>query len=324
MFDTVAAKLEGGPYSPKEVSRSPWEFHAKEYLDRKSLERRTSIFQVLNKPEARIVILHTPCNGDFLRVESSLPKLLYGNNLDTVVHPDAALSRLKEFVSDFTDGSIPDLAEMEFLRVDFCHNFDVGSALPDYVRTLSKVNFLKHSRITDGDDSAEWWGKGRMVRAYDKYQEILEKDKKRIPAARGKLRFEVEMRKQARILQRRLKKAHPTLGDVLDPRFGYCILAETLNRMNLDWKFVPQDKALMVLDEKFSSARANRLLGLLRRLETRSMSEIKESSPRGTFYRDKATLRELGLWPPTTAEAELPGLQLPPLEELLQSSGASA
>jgi hypothetical protein len=324
MFDTIAGKLEGGPYSPKNLSRTPWEIHTKDYLDCKSLERRTSVFQVLNKPEARIAILHTPCNGDFLRVESSLPKLLYGNNLSTVVRPERALRVLKEFVCDFTDGPIPDLAEMESLRADFCHNFDVGSALPDYVRTLSKVDFLKHSRTTDGYEGVEWWGNGRMVRFYDKYQEILEKDKKRIPAARGKLRFEVETRKQSRLLQRRLKKLHPTLGDVLDPHFGYCILTETLSRMCLDFKFVPQDEARKVLDEKFSFSKATRLLGLLRRLETETMTQIKSSASRGTFYRDKAALRELGLLPPSATKAELPGLSLPPLEQILDASGVSA
>ena len=57
-----------------------------------------------------------------------------------VISPDEALRRLKDFVSTYVDGDVPELGQMDYLRVDFCHNFQVGTALRDYVHTLSKVS----------------------------------------------------------------------------------------------------------------------------------------------------------------------------------------
>ena len=125
-------------------------------------------------------------------------------------------------------------------------------------------------------------------------------------------------------MQRRLKKLHPALADVLDPAFAYCRLAETLNQMCADLKFESRDRAAEILHEKFSRARADRLLGLLHRLNTQGMAEVKQSSPRTTLYRDKAALREHGLWPPSATSAELPGLQLPPFEQCMEPCEVAA
>ena len=75
-------------------------------------------------------------------------------------------------------GDLPDLDEMRYTRVDYCHNFALGDLLPDYVATLSKVCYLTHRRTTNGSGGVEWWNGGRRVRVYDKYREILEKEKK--------------------------------------------------------------------------------------------------------------------------------------------------
>ncbi len=317
MFDTIAGKLVGGAYLPKDPSRTAWETHTREYTDFRTQMRQTSVRHVLNRPEARIAI---QSDGAILRVESSLPKLVFGNNLSTISRPERALHRLQEFVADHVEGPLPNLAEMQFLRVDYCHNFNVGPLLADYVATLSKIPFLKHRCTTDGYDGVEWYGdNGRRGRAYDKFQEILEKDKKEMPSARGILRFELEIRKKAQFIQRRLKKQRPTLADVLDPPLGYSILAETLNQMCIDFKFVPQDSARQILDAHFSSRKATALLGLLRRLQTQPMEDLKYYFPRSTFYSAKRDLRRFGLWPPAMGDAELPGLQLPPLEQCLEN-----
>lgn len=315
MFDTVAGKLEGGPYKPKEVSRNEWETRTREFYDERLRKRRTSVVHVLNRPEARIRIM---ADGAILWIESSLPKLLYGNNLTSLSNPRAALDRLREFAVDHVEGPLPGFEELDYMRVDYCHNFNVGSALPDYIHTLSRIPFLKHRRTTDGYDGVEWWGdNGRRVRVYDKYHEILEQDKKHVPEAKGLLRFEAQIRKKARFLQRRLKNDSLTLSDVLDPALAYCTLVETLNRMCLDFKFVPLDQARTILDRSFPLRKATRLLGVLRRMESQRIEDIKHLAPRSTFYADKADLRRLGLWPPAPGNCELPALELPPLEKLL-------
>ena len=314
MFDTIGARDRGGPFAPKDASRNPWETHTREFTDPKSLERRRSVAHYLNRPEARIGI---SSDGEVLSLESSLPKLVYGNNLQTLCDATPALERLQEFLADYVDGPVPKIGEMPFSRVDFCHNFQVGPSLPDYVRTLSQVPFLRHQASIDEYDGVEWWGKnGRRVRVYDKYHEILEKDKRRVPEARGVLRFEVEIRRKARFLQRRLKKNDVTLSEVLDPRRAYVSLAETLNRICLDHRFHPLDQARHMVDQKFPSRKATMLLGFVRRLESQTMNQIKANFPRSTFYALLRDLREAELWPPAGGSAELPALQLPRFEEL--------
>jgi hypothetical protein len=83
MFDTVAGKFEKGPYFPKDESRNPWETYTHEFFDDKlgSLQKATS--HAFNRPEARVAIQG---DGGILRVEASLPKLLYGNNLAVSVN----------------------------------------------------------------------------------------------------------------------------------------------------------------------------------------------------------------------------------------------
>jgi Phage replication protein CRI len=163
--------------------------------------------------------------------ESSLPKLLYGNNLAKVVTPTEALSVLREFLTDYVDGEFPDLGDAEYLRVDYCHKVAVANALPDYVATLANISFLKHHRLTDGYGGVEYWNESRRVRIYDKYKEIMEVDKKNIPEARGILRFEVQLRKKSQYLQRRLKEKTLSLNHVLQPQVAYACLAEALNNV---------------------------------------------------------------------------------------------
>jgi hypothetical protein len=315
MFDTVTGKFEKGPYVPKKHTKDSWVTRTRDYFDSKLGSRQTAISHTLNRPEARILIFG---DSGCLSVEASLPKLLHGSNLMTVTHADEALSRLGDFVTDHVDGEIPDLGEMDYLRVDYCHNFQLGSALPDYVHTLSKVSFLKHRRTTDGYGGVEWWSnKGRRIRAYDKHKEILENDEKDIADARGVLRFEIQLRKNTRFLQRRQKNKYLKLQDVLKPEIAYCCLVETLNTMCLGLGFETLDAARKLLDEHFSYRKATRLLGLLRRFQTESMEDLRRSLSRSTYYADKADLRRLGLWPPSAVSVDLPGLCLPPLEQLL-------
>ncbi len=135
MFDTVAGILENGPYCPKDASRNSWEGRMRDYFDDTDNCRKTSVSQTLNRPEARILIYG---DGGGIRIESSLPKLLYGNNLSTVSNAQPALKRLREFTLDYVSGDLPDLYEMRYTRVDYCHNFALGDLLPDYASTLAK------------------------------------------------------------------------------------------------------------------------------------------------------------------------------------------
>ena len=313
MFDTVAGILENGPYCPKDASRNSWEGRMRDYFDDTDNCRRTSVSQMLNRPEARIMIYG---DGGGIRIESSLPKLLYGNNLSSVAHAQPALKRLREFTLDYVSGDLPDLDEMRYTRVDYCHNFSLGDLLPDYVATLSKVCYLTHRRTTNGSGGVEWWNGGRRVRVYDKYREILEREKKAVPIAKGTLRFEHQIRKQSGLLERRLKAESLKFSDVLTPALAYKCLEETLHKMCLDTVFLARDAARNVLDSVFSYQKATRLLGVIQRLMTGTIEEIKLLSSRSIFYADKGELKRLGLWPPSAASVDLPGLRLPPLEQL--------
>jgi hypothetical protein len=317
MFDTVTGKFERGPYVPKPETKDCWETRTRDFYDSKLGSRFTSVSHTLSRQEARIAIYG---DGGILTVEASLPKLLYGNNLMAVTDPAEALCRLREFVSTYVGGEIPDLHQMDYLRVDFSHNFQVGSALSDYVHTLSKVSFLKHRRTTDEHGGVEWWSdNGRRVRVYDKYKEILEQNKKAVAQARGILRFEIQLRKKSGFLQRRQHKKKLTLEDVLRPETAYGGLVETLDKMSLALDFQAQDGARNILDAKFAFRKSTRLLGILRRLEAGSMEDLKQVTSRSMYYSDKKDLRALGLWPPSAGPVTLPALELPPLETILSA-----
>ncbi|MBV9888341.1 MAG: hypothetical protein JO119_17490 [Acidobacteria bacterium] len=319
MFDTIAAKFEKGPYLPKDASRNRWETRTREFFDSKLGIRVTSVVHNLNLSEVRIAIMG---DGGALRFESSLPKFVHGNNLATVIDVALPLQTLHACIADYVDGEIPCLDHADYSRVDYCHNFFVGSALPDYIATLGSVSFLKHHRITDAHGAVEWWNdrRGRMVRVYDKHKEILDVDKKDIPEAKGALRFEIQLRKKSQFLQRRLAKKDLKLQDVLQPRVAYACLVETINKMGLDVRFIQRDAARDILDAHFSNRKATRLLGTLRRFESESIDDLKTRTARSTYYADKRDLRVLGLFPPSAGNAELPPLSLPRFEDLLSEA----
>jgi hypothetical protein len=273
----------------------------------------------LNLDQVRIAIMG---DAGILRFESSLPKLIHGNNLAGVTSAAEPLQLLWECLSDHVGGEIPALEHAEYMRVDYCHNFSVGDALQDYVATLGSVAFLKHRRTTDGHGGVEWWNANRRVRAYDKHKEILEMDSKDLPEARGVLRFEIQLRKKSQYLQRRLQEKSPTLSAILQPQVAYACLVETLNKMCLDLEFVPQDDARSILDGAVGFRRATRLLGILRRFQSDGMQRMRTISARSSYYADKAVLRRLGLWPPSATENRLPGLVMPPLEEILANQAS--
>jgi len=90
-----------------------------------------------------------------------------------------------------------------------------------------------------------------------------------------------------------------------------------LNKMCLDTVFLARDPARNALDSAFAYQKATRLLGVIDRLMTGTIEEIKLLSSRSTFYADKRELKRLGLWPPSAVSVDLPELRLPPLEQLL-------
>ncbi len=315
MFDTIAGKFERGPYFPRNEDRSPWETTSRERFDTKLGQRIESVVKILSLPEARIMIAG---DSGLLRVESSLPKLLHGNNFTPIYDVQPALVKLRELVIDLVDGDIPDLIEADYTRVDYCHNFPVGAALPDYIATLGRVKFLKHHRVTDDFGAVEYWndGGGRRIRVYDKFKEIQAHEKRTVPEAFGLLRYEIQLRKKSQYLQNRLSNKSLTLGDVLNPRVGYSVIVETLNKMCLDLRFAAQDSARVLLDDQFGPRKATRLLGILRRFESEGMEGLRTVFSRSTYYADKRDLRALGLWPPSATETDLPGLVMPSLEDL--------
>ena len=90
--------------------------------------------------------------------------------------------------------------------------------------------------------------------------------------------------------------------------------------MGFDSRFVPLDSARNLLDQNFGIHRSNRLLGVLQRMKSQGMDNVKQLSPRSTYFSDKAELRRRGLWPPAPGDTELPSLELPTLEALLQAA----
>jgi II/X family phage/plasmid replication protein len=83
--------------------------------------------------------------------------------------------------------------------------------------------------------------------------------------------------------------------------------------------FVAQDAARSILDEHFSYRKTTRLLGVLRRLQTETMEDLRRATSRSSYYSDKKDLRALGLWPPSAGSVSLPALEMPPLKSVLSA-----
>lgn len=144
---------------------------------------------------------------NWLKVEVSIPKFLFGSNVFEVKESDIPLfySKLKKHISEQLKIDIKSLPKLENCRVDklhICKNFNVGILLQDYLRAMNNTTMTKYSarvykeKGSNNIQTVEWKCGSRKIKLYDKEAEVIANGLSDTPIAskaKGMLRFEIEL-----------------------------------------------------------------------------------------------------------------------------------
>jgi len=127
-------------------------------------------------------------DNDYLVGECSLPKMLFGNNVRSL--DEHELSEVYQVWLDYCQETLhsrlPDPKLWNVVRVDYCHNWDVGADLSAYLNAVSQLSLSHHKRsFQEQNEGVSWTSKANVLKFYNKHKESG------LPAAEGLLRLEL-------------------------------------------------------------------------------------------------------------------------------------
>jgi len=121
-----------------------------------------------------------------LTLEFSLPKLLYGNNVQEIADLDAAIFSANEIIAGLPGIPSVDISKGEILRLDIAYNHQVDDNLLSYLDYLSRQTISRRKTRSYLFESTYFANKTVSTVFYDKHKE------EKLPTAKGILRQEVK------------------------------------------------------------------------------------------------------------------------------------
>jgi hypothetical protein len=250
----------------------------------RSLPQHSSSFKavwVMNAPhgstyQPRLTWTQTNC-GDWLSVEASLPRLLFGRNTVPLLEEDiqAALNKLSAFVYQ-TVGLEFDAATALVGRVDYFVDFRVGETNVDrYLAAIATATLPRFDRHTI-NTTILFRNKSKQISVYDKTREILshhghsQLNQVMLGEAKGMLRLEV--RHKTSDACQRLKEKHRlsrrTALDLFTAAIAFKELSGSLSDLGIDREVLKYDSRIDALHDYYGDTAAfRRLAGFIKLLE---------------------------------------------------------
>ena len=209
---------------------------------------------------------------NFLFIETSLPRLLYGCNHKVLEDWDTALDQANiEFSRISGLPKLDDIRNAIICRLDVCINFQVGENGPDYIQALQKGYFPHRSIRPYPTTGIIFCAKsGISTCIYLKYEDPHCGHEE----ARGLLRFEISMRKKNQIDKRTGKKN--TLVRDITLAFVTVLLSKDLKVLKLDHPMVcDRFEIEQILSNKYSPRRVRSLLGYWLERQTMTQAQMR-------------------------------------------------
>ena len=260
--------------------------------------------------------------GDWITAETSMPKMLYGNNVQLV--DDADVHRGLDVISQFVyeeAGTLFDAHTALVSRVDYCGNFLVGEEnVIAYLVAAAGASPPRLTRYQIGDTTVTFKNKSQVIRLYDKHCEVanLVRDgtagNDELLAALGILRLEVSHLHSGacKRLAKRLALPDRRASHLLVGSVAFEELARNLAALGLDRLMEPVDMRLDILRETYGdNPHCRRLAGFLGFLDRYSENFWRQcigGYSRSLYYSHARDLKKAGVWLKT--EHQLPPLYL--------------
>lgn len=242
-----------------------------------------------------------------LRIYLSPPNILFGCS-----HQSVNVSELITAIPIFDHlihkhpifSNLESISYAQLVRFDACHNFQVGTLIPDYLDVIKKAEFGKKKKNIY-DTSVQFISSEETISIYDK-KEICKH-----PEAFGLLRIEDQIKK-ANLVQEILGKEFPTIHDLSDE-----LLIGLIQKV-LDTLYLSEVNICCMTESerRIQDALPNRkvlrknLINYLRDTQHRTPEYIKGNTSLPTIRKYKKILNEIGISPYLVDKH----IELPPLE----------
>ena len=252
MIDTIGIQF---PFAIKKTNLNGWEYFNGGKKNGFVIWHRLSI-PTSNGAEVTYTYYPYVLHGlPLLKIEFSLPHLLYGNNISLVVDLKAGLDKANKILPHVPGIPAFDIWEGELYRIDFCYNHHVGEQVPWYIPPLQHLEISRRKTGPYTSEGVEYFNKQVSSKFYNK-----EKESKNL-LAHGILRQETTHRKAA--VKRLTGQKHPTLKDIAT-EMPFDKLEGDLKVLGLDNRSIGSyDSTLKLLCAIYGSAAGLYYFGLL-------------------------------------------------------------
>ncbi|HID43003.1 MAG TPA: hypothetical protein EYP30_04380 [Archaeoglobaceae archaeon] len=311
MFDTVRLNTVGLYKDISQLKKRGWE----QITRTRSIQGKEfkKVQLVLKRSESPHYLFYSPDPWGELKVETSLPKILYGDNVELLKDEDipSTLDELSNRVVDLF-GDIPHMGGWRVHgRIDAVFGWnaiwDNENHIVDYLHAFKSLELPRHySQSVDRESTLYWRNKSRVIRMYDKEAEA------KVDKACGILRFEVQSNRASSELKDVAKVESTKAKDVLTWNNAKSILERYLDRLGTDLVVTDEEKAFRLMIKHFGYTKARRLLGVIHAHRIFSRDELENmGASRITLWRDVREVNSIGLSVATNESGLLPPLTLP-------------
>ncbi|MBE1446164.1 hypothetical protein [Paenibacillus sp. OAS669] len=227
-----------------------------------------------------------------LDVQVSIPKLLFGNNVQQVTETDIPVffDRLQERLEQLFFVKIPH-SSWTVIRCDVSWNFQVGNEVPKYVRLLSKQKFAFKSTITyNQDQTVEYRNKSSRIIFYDKEAQLtkMKEPDYIIEQSRGLLRLEIKPSTND------MKKFSPTrlAVELIGKPFFEYMTGKVLGEIEYPPEFDELDLSWL-LENRVNIAQIERMLGFQRLQEMFDEQTLRKIYTSSTYANRKTEAKKM-------------------------------
>jgi hypothetical protein len=226
-------------------------------------------------------------NNQLLSVESSLPKLLHGDNL--ALHDiDGAIVQLSERLRVF--GVLPDLSSWRVQRVDYAADWIIPKNGFAYVKALSERILTGYDRTAFRSGCA-WRNQSRLIRVYNK--SLAGGERKRTDV---RLRIEVSEQKQGVRYTAARHSVSPTVENLICRQVASSVLNQWLTKLGVGAAGFGQSQSLRAKVYELFPSRVGAVLEHLHLIQNYGADAYRNGmTSKASYHRYRKELNDAGL-----------------------------
>ena len=255
-----------------------------------------------------------------IKLEYSVPKIIYGNNLVSVSTSliFESMHKVKKSFEDLYEIELPSPNDWYCYRIDTCVNYilEDESQVKGYINYLQRLNYPRKIKNSYEDTGLYFATRYNTLKVYCKGEEFKKHDMKRFNTeeairlyfnAHKILRIEVEHKKSLRYLIKKYEVENKMTLNKFQGSVQMKHLIEIFNfkkeMEQIISKFFCGTKtrlmktidALTLLQAEYSERQARSFHHAYMLIVTQGQKEAKKRIPEGTYYRSLRAFRKLGI-----------------------------